>query len=366
MKREQFVEGGAQRVDVGAVVERPAPAQGLLGAHVAQRADHVAGQRQLAVARDLGQAEVGDPQVAAHVHQQVARLDVAVDDAQPVGVLQRRRRVQAHLGHRAEVRRALHRAQGRPRRPLPAGLRAHHLGAGVGDGGVRVERRRPALGGPGQGSAEVPRGRLGPPPQPLDHLGQGLALDELHGVVVDALVAADRVDGHDVGVVQLGRRLRLVLEALQLPGVERRGERQDLQGDPPGQRDLLGLVDDPHAAAADLADDPVVPQPAAPFRHARPGRPAGGLLGALRVGQGARGLQRGQGPAQHGGKGRVAAGVLLDRRPLAAAEALRVVVEHLAEEGRQGVVGRGWGAHGSCPAAAPGKRTWCSRSTARP
>ena len=34
--------------------------------------------------------------------------------------------------------------------------------------------------------------------------------------------------------------------------------RQDLERDPAAQRDLLGLVDDAHAAPADLAEDPVV------------------------------------------------------------------------------------------------------------
>ena len=46
-----------------------------------------------------------------------------------------------------------------------------------------------------------------------DQGDQGLSVDELHGVEVDAPLAADKVDGHDVRVVQAGRRLRLVLEA---------------------------------------------------------------------------------------------------------------------------------------------------------
>ena len=49
-----------------------------------------------------------------------------------------------------------------------------------------------------------------------DHFRQRLAVDELHGVEVDAALAADGVDRHDVGVVQLaGGRLRS--EARQLP-----------------------------------------------------------------------------------------------------------------------------------------------------
>ena len=44
------------------------------------------------------------------------------------------------------------------------------------------------------------------------------------------------------------------------PGVQPELLRQHLEGDVPAQRDLLGLVDDAHAAAADLADDAVVAQ----------------------------------------------------------------------------------------------------------
>ena len=84
--------------------------------------------------------------------------------------------------------------------------------------------------------------------------GQGPALDELHGVEVDAALAADGEDRDDVRVVQLRRGLGLVLEPLQLARVERGREGQHLQGHAAAQRDLLGLVDDAHAAAADLAD----------------------------------------------------------------------------------------------------------------
>jgi hypothetical protein len=70
---------------------------------------------------------------------------------------------------------------------------------------------------------------------------------------VDAALAADVVERHDVGVVQAGRSLRFVLEALQLPGIECRGERQHFQRHPPAERNLLGFVHHSHAPAADLA-----------------------------------------------------------------------------------------------------------------
>jgi hypothetical protein len=59
----------------------------------------------------------------------------------------------------------------------------------------------------------------------MDNGGQRLAVDELHGVVVRAALAAHGVDRYDVRVVQSRRRLRLIAEALELFGVERHGER---------------------------------------------------------------------------------------------------------------------------------------------
>ena len=80
----------------------PRLAEGLLGAHVAQRAEQVAGHGQAGLGVELGQAEVGDPEAAAGVEQQVGRLDVAVDDAERVGVVQGLGRLDAQLGHGAE------------------------------------------------------------------------------------------------------------------------------------------------------------------------------------------------------------------------------------------------------------------------
>ena len=89
---------------------------------------------------------------------------------------------------------------------------------------------------------------------------QAAALDKLHGVVVNALIAADTEDGHDVGMVQLRGGLSLDLEPLALLGVDRRGEGKHLERNAPAQRDLLGLIDDAHAPAADFAEDPVFAQ----------------------------------------------------------------------------------------------------------
>ncbi len=72
-------------------------------------------------------------------------------------------------------------------------------------------------------------GRGSQPPALGDRLGQRLALDELHGVVVHAALAADRIDRDDVGVVELGGGQGLGLEPPELGRVHRRRERQHLQ-----------------------------------------------------------------------------------------------------------------------------------------
>ncbi len=93
-----------------------------------------------------------------------------------------------------------------------------------------------------------------------DHVGERLPFDELHGVEVHAALGADGVNRHNVRVMQLGGGLGLIAEALQVFGVERGGERQHLERDAPSQRELHGLVDDAHAAAADFAHDLEVAQ----------------------------------------------------------------------------------------------------------
>jgi len=70
-----------------------------------------------------------------------------------------------------------------------------------------------------------------------------------------AALAARREYRDDVGVMQTRCRLRFVLEPLELLGIKRRGQGEHLQGYAAAQRNLLGFVDDAHAAAADFADD---------------------------------------------------------------------------------------------------------------
>ena len=85
---QQLVQRRPEAVDVDPVVDQAVLGQRLLRGHVPQRAEQVAAHRQAGVGAEPGQAEVADVHLAGGVQQQVARLDVAVDDAERVGVLQ--------------------------------------------------------------------------------------------------------------------------------------------------------------------------------------------------------------------------------------------------------------------------------------
>jgi hypothetical protein len=91
-----------------------------------------------------------------------------------------------------------------------------------------------------------------------DPLGERLPLEELHRDEVLPLVLLDRVDRADAGVVELRGRLGLALEALERRRVLRQLDRQELERHAAAELRVLGLVDDTHAAAAELPGDLVV------------------------------------------------------------------------------------------------------------
>src|SRR5262249_48122188 len=135
-----------------------------------------------------GHAEVEHPRLPRRLHQDVARLEVAVDDAAFVGVLHR-------VAH--------------PRHQLQPAARVQGVVAGV-----PVERHTD---------------------------------DQLHGEVgLPALGDAGVVDLGDAGVVQAAEDLCLAGEALQ-QGVGGEPGTDHLEGDGAARVVLLGLVDGTHA-----------------------------------------------------------------------------------------------------------------------
>ena len=91
---EQLVENDAQCINIGAGVDRHRIGRNLLGTHVGQRAQQLADvglpRHLLGIAvHDPGQAEVQDFRLATLVDQDVAGLQVAMNNAALVRVLHR-------------------------------------------------------------------------------------------------------------------------------------------------------------------------------------------------------------------------------------------------------------------------------------
>ena len=133
------------------------------------------------------------------------------------------------------------------------------------------------------------------PTQVLQDHVQAVPLDVLHRVIVHTAVLTYSVNRHDPRVMQPGRRPRLELESLHLHRVNPAMQRQDLQGNPPPQRFLHRLVDHPHAAPTDLAEDAIFAEllqlggdcvPAAPAEAMRSGRAHPGLRPSSTPGRG--------------------------------------------------------------------------------
>ncbi len=88
-------------------------------------------------------------------------------------------------------------------------------------------------------------------------LGEAGPLDVLHDEEVQGARLVGVVGPHDVGVVEPGRRPRLLLEALHRRRPQHQAGVDDLQGHHPVHADLLGPVDRPHAPLADQAEHAV-------------------------------------------------------------------------------------------------------------
>ena len=200
-------------VDVGPPVDHPAPQH--LGRAVVD-----GGGQGLPVAALGGrpdQAEVGHLDRLAG-QQEVLRLDVEVDDAGMVGVVE-------GVGHRPQ-----------------------QLGGGLGAEAVLA----------------------------VEHLAQGPAADVLHHDPGQAPLLARVVDGDDVGMGQAGGRAGLAPELVGEPAVAGELGAGDLDRHHPVELPVVAPVDDGHAALGDAGDDLVA---AAAERPADKGVQVGGVSG---------------------------------------------------------------------------------------
>ena len=91
-----------------------------------------------------------------------------------------------------------------------------------------------------------------------DTMFQRHPVQELHGDEGLTVRITDVVDGADVGMVQGRSRSRFALKSGNGLGMASNFRRQELERREPVQSDIFGLIDDTHAAAAELVDDVVM------------------------------------------------------------------------------------------------------------
>ena len=153
-----MVENGPDAIDIGGGADPAGFAGSLFGRHETGRSQDLAGYGEAEIATGtFGQAEIGDPWPVLLVDQDIRRLQVAVQDALLVGVINR-------LGDDLGV----------TRRPL----RWHRT--------IAHDIR------------QVP------------------SLNQLHGEIVLPVLFAGFMDGDDIGMVEIGRRLGFTPEAQDL------------------------------------------------------------------------------------------------------------------------------------------------------
>ena len=196
--RRHFREHKSESEEIGTRVQRLT--RSLFRSHVSGSADDhaVAGQWLLPsdVARQLGQPEIKDLRVLCPCEEQIARLDVAVNDACRVGGLQT---IDDFQRQRNEV-------------PL-------------------IERAA------------------------LQTLPQRFAFQILHDDERSTVVVAEVVDGADVRVAEGGRGPCLTPESDQGVGRVRGRAAQELHRDEAIQAGIDGFIDDAHATVGDPLDE---------------------------------------------------------------------------------------------------------------
>ena len=90
-----------------------------------------------------------------------------------------------------------------------------------------------------------------------DAMLESRAIQKFHGDESLAILLANVVDGADVGMIESRRRLGFALKAGRACA-SRAIIGEKFEGDETMEAGVLGLVDDAHAAAAELLDDAVV------------------------------------------------------------------------------------------------------------
>src|SRR5579864_9514343 len=97
----------------------------------------------------------------------------------------------------------------------------------------------------------------------LEAVRQSLPLDQFHDQRPRVSRVFQAINGGNIGMVQRGEDLRFALETSHAVGVRGERLRQDLDGHVPVEIGVAGAVDLPHASAAQQVRDSVRPQPRA-------------------------------------------------------------------------------------------------------
>ncbi len=297
---EHLVEDHAQRVDVGAVVHFLGMLD-LFGGHVVGRAHDLTGAGEVRrgsrgaltpcptpsgrgetvrlAAHELGQPEIGDLHPAALIQQDILRLDVAMDHAGIVGVLQG----VADLRHDRQglVGSELARIQQTPQTQTVDELHEEVVQAALTPGpspGRRGEQAAltpgPSPGRRGEQAALTPDpspGRRGEqaaltPGPSLERRGEQAALTLALSRRERGEGLARIVDRHDARMAEHGHGPGLLGEPLGKGRILADRGREDLQRHQPVEAFLPGLVDHAHPAAAYQLQDLQVREVRGQFR----------------------------------------------------------------------------------------------------
>ncbi len=195
--REQLVEDGSQPIDVGRRADQRRTPAGLLRRHVAGSAHELAATGRIGpIVEPLGQAEIRDLEHSAGGHQDVGRLQVAVNDSALVG----------------------------------------------------------GVNGPCQGLDQM-CGVTRLQCNARESLRQALTVDILQGKEGTSVLLAHFVDLDDVGVLHPRQQFPLSPEPGQVLGAGVFARQDHLERDQPVETNLSRLVDNPHPAAPQLTEE---------------------------------------------------------------------------------------------------------------